>query len=94
LVGGLSGGGAGNGYAQSPGERVDDKDDSARVMKALAADPTYKYAEVYVQTFKGVAQLSGFVNSRDQRIRAADIARKVDGIKKVENKISVKKSEK
>jgi osmotically-inducible protein OsmY len=91
LVGGLAGC-AGDRYTQSTGERIDDKADSSRVRKALAADSQYKYEDVNVQTFKGVVQLSGFVNSRDQKNRAGDLAKKVEGIRGVENNITVKES--
>jgi osmotically-inducible protein OsmY len=43
-----------------------------------------------VETFKGVVQLSGFVNTRDQKDRAGDLARKVKGMTDVENNITVK----
>src|SRR5690349_8817451 len=82
LVSGITGC-AGNRYTQSTGERIDDRGDSSRVRKALAADSQYKYGDVSVQTFKGVVQLSGFVNSRDQKNRAGELARKVDGIRDV-----------
>ena len=45
-----------------------------------------------MQTFKSVVQLSGFVNSRDQKNRAGDLAKKVEGIKEVHNNITVKES--
>ena len=91
LVGGLAGC-AGNRYTQSTGERIDDRADSSRVRKALSDDTQYKYGDVNVQTFKGVVQLSGFVNSRDQKNRAGDLAKRVAGIKEVENNITVKES--
>ncbi len=91
LAGGLTGC-AGNRYTQSTGEHIDDRADSSRVRKALDADTQYKYGDVKVQTFKGVVQLSGFVNSRDQKNRASDLAKKVEGIKEVQNNISVKES--
>lgn len=91
LVGGLAGC-AGNRYTQSTGEHIDDRADSSRVRKALSEDTQYKYGDVTVQTFKGVVQLSGFVNSRDQKNRAGDLAKRVDGIKEVQNNITVKES--
>lgn len=91
LVCGLTGC-AGNRYTQSTGEHIDDRADSSRVRKALAADTQYKYGDVNVQTFKGVVQLSGFVNSRDQKNRAGDLATKVEGVKEVVNNITVKES--
>lgn len=90
-VGGLTGC-AGNRYTQSTGERIDDKADSSRVRSALSDDTQYKYDDVKVQTFKGVVQLSGFVNSRDQKNRAGDLARKVEGIHEVQNNITVKET--
>ena len=91
LAGGLVGC-AGDRYTQSTGERIDDKAHSSRVRSALSADTQYKYEAVTVQTFKGVVQLSGFVNSRDQKNRAGELAKKVEGVKDVENKITVKES--
>jgi osmotically-inducible protein OsmY len=91
LVTGLTGC-AGNRYTQSTGERIDDHVDSSRVRKALSADTQYKYDDVSIQTFKGVVQLSGFVNSRDQKNRAGDLAKRVEGIKEVANNITVKES--
>ena len=91
LAAGLTGC-AGNRYTQSTGERIDDTADSSRVRKALSADTQYKYGDVTVQTFKGVVQLSGFVNSRDQKNRAGDLAKNVQGVRGVENNITVKES--
>jgi hypothetical protein len=91
LIGGLTGC-AGNRHTQSTSERTDDKADSSRVRRALSADTQYKYGDVTVQTFKGVVQLSGFVNSRDQKKRAGDLAKNVDGVRGVENNITVKES--
>jgi osmotically-inducible protein OsmY len=91
LVSGLTGC-AGNRYTQSTGERIDDRVDSSRVRKALSADTQYKYDDVSIQTFKGVVQLSGFVNSRDQKNRAGDLAKRVEGIREVANNITVKES--
>jgi hyperosmotically inducible periplasmic protein len=83
---------AGDRYTQSTGEHIDDKAKSSRVRSALSDDTQYKYGDVTVQTFKGTVQLSGFVNSRDQKNRAGDLAKKVEGVREVENNITVKES--
>ncbi len=83
---------AGNRYEQSTGERIDDHGTSSRVKAALGDDTQYKYGGVNVETFKGTVQLSGFVNSRDQKNRAGDLAKKVAGVKEVINNITVKES--
>ncbi len=93
IAGGLAGC-AGDRYTQSTGEHIDDKAESSRVRAALSEDTQYKYDDVKVQTFKGVVQLSGFVNSRDQKNRAGDLAKKVQGVKDVENNITVKETAK
>ena len=91
ITGGLTGC-AGDRYTQSTGEKIDDKSASSRVRSALSDDTQYKYPDVNVQTFKGVVQLSGFVNSREQKNRAGDLAKKVEGVKEVQNNITVKES--
>ncbi len=84
------GGCAGDRYHQSTGEHIDDRVTSTRVKNALEADVQYKYPIVEVKTFKGTCQLSGFVDTRDQKGRAGDIAKRVEGVRRVENNITVK----
>jgi hyperosmotically inducible protein len=89
--GGLAGC-AGTRTTQSTGERIDDHGASSRVKSALSADTQYKYDLVKIETFKGTVQLSGFVNSRDQKNRAAELTKNVEGVKEVVNNITVKES--
>ena len=91
LVGGLTGC-AGDRYNQSTGQRIDDNRTAERVKEALAHDPQYKYDGVNVVAFKGVVQLSGFVNTKAQKSSAGDLAKKVEGVREVENNITVKES--
>lgn len=81
---------AGDRYHQSTGEAIDDRGISMRVKNALAKDSEYKYGGVEVNTFKGALQLSGFVDTSAQKSRAAELAKDVEGVKEVENKITVK----
>jgi ferritin-like metal-binding protein YciE len=81
---------AGNRYERSTGEHIDDPSTSSRVKKALGEDPQYKFENVNVATFKGVVQLSGFVNTSEQKSRAGDIAKRTTGAREVENNITVK----
>jgi hyperosmotically inducible periplasmic protein len=81
---------AGDRYHQSTGEAIDDHSTSMRVKSALGNDAEYKYDGVDVQTFKGTVQLSGFVDTSAQKSRAAEIAKNVEGVKDVENNITVK----
>ena len=91
FVSGLTGC-AGDRYNQSTGQRIDDNRIAERVKEALAHDPEYKHDGVNVVAFKGVVQLSGFVNTKAQKSSAGDLAKKVEGVREVENKITVKES--
>jgi hyperosmotically inducible protein len=77
---------------QSRGERIDDQAISSRVQDALEADPLYKFGGVNVDTLQGTVQLSGFVTAREQKSRAAELARNVEGVREVANNITVKES--
>jgi len=75
---------------QSTGEYIDDHTLSSHVKKALGEDQLYKYDDVKVATFKGVVQLSGFVGTKEQKNRAGDLAKHAEGVKEVQNNITVK----
>lgn len=81
---------AGNRYDRSTGEYIDDKSLNSRVRTALSDNPEYKFGDVQVTSFRGTVQLSGFVNMADQKSKAGDIAKHVQGVKGVENNITVK----
>jgi hyperosmotically inducible periplasmic protein len=71
------------------GQDVDDKTLASQVDTALG-NADYKFQEVNVAAFKGTVQLSGFVNSEDQKNQAGEIAGKVSGVQKVVNNITIK----
>ena len=75
---------------RNPQEYDDDKTMTARVKSALGNNPDYKFEEVNVTAFKGTVQLSGFVNTADQKSRAGDLAREISGVKDVVNNITAK----
>jgi osmotically-inducible protein OsmY len=84
---------AGNKYDRSTGEYIDDQTLTHRVNDALKDNPEYKFEGVVVNVFRGTVQLSGFVNTHDQKSKAYDIAKNVEGIKDVVNNISVKETQ-
>lgn len=77
-------------HGQTEGEYLDDRLISSAVKKELRHDPQFIYPEVRVMTYKGVVQLSGFTNTKDQKSRAGELAKSVQGVKEVENGITVK----
>ena len=60
------------------------------VKAAILQEKTLSSAEINVETFKGVVQLSGFVSSRDEINTAVEVAGKVHGVKSVRNSMRVK----
>ena len=72
------------------GQYVDDKTLASQVNSALGNNADYKFEEVNVTAFKGTVQLSGFVNSADQKTKAGEIAGQVQGVREVVNNITVK----
>lgn len=81
---------AGSQTRASTGQHVDDATITAKVKSQLLADPNVSGLQVNVQTFKGQVQLSGYVNSSDERARAEQVARQVAGVKNVSNDLIVK----
>jgi osmotically-inducible protein OsmY len=53
-------------------------------------DSRLKLLQINVETFKGVVQLSGFVDSAAAAARAVELARTVKGVKSVNNSLIVK----
>jgi hyperosmotically inducible protein len=69
------------------GEAVVDSAITAKVKTALLADPEVKGLAVDVDTHDGVVALQGRVASRALADRAAELARGIDGVKSVDNRL-------
>ena len=89
LAAALFAGCASSEVSRSTGEYIDDQTINARVKTALLRDETVSGYEVSTTTFDGVVQLSGFVETEDERQRAEQLAMGVDGVLTVINNISV-----
>ena len=75
---------------EGTGEYIDDTVITTKVKAAILNEPTLKSAEINVETFKGVVQLSGFVNSRADIDKAVVVTRGVGGVKSVKNDMRLK----
>lgn len=75
---------------EGTGEYFDDTAITAKVKAAVFNEPTLKSAEINVETFKGVVQLSGFVRSQADINQAVQVARGVAGVKSVKNDMRLK----
>lgn len=76
--------------ATSVGTKIDDGIITAKVKSALLADPDVKSFDVKVESRNGEVMLSGFVGNQSQVDRAMQIARGVEGVKLVSNKMDLK----
>jgi osmotically-inducible protein OsmY len=74
------------------GEYVGDTVITSKVKAAVFNEPSLKSAEINVETFKGVVQLSGFVSSQAAESKAMEVARTVGGVKFVKNDMRLKKA--
>jgi len=75
---------------ESTGQYVDDTAITTKVKSAILNAPNLKSAEVNVETFKGVVQLSGFVRSQSNMDEAVKVASAVGGVTSVKNDMRLK----
>ena len=75
---------------EGAGEYVDDSVITTKVKALLAEDDFLKSFQIGVETYKGIVQLSGFVNTQQAVDKAGQITRDVKGVKSVKNNLIVK----
>jgi hypothetical protein len=75
---------------EGTGEYVDDTVITTKVKAAILHEPTLNVAEINVETFKGIVQLSGFVATQADINTAVKVAAHVGGVKSVKNDMHVK----
>ena len=76
--------------SEGTGEYLDDTVITTKVKSAILQEPTLKSAEINVETFKGIVQLSGFVADATSSGTATRVTQAVGGVKSVKNDIRVK----
>jgi osmotically-inducible protein OsmY len=75
---------------ESTGEYIDDTTITTKVKTAIFNEPSLKVAQINVETYRAVVQLSGFVDSRADINRASSVARAVTGVASVKNDLRLK----
>jgi osmotically-inducible protein OsmY len=76
---------------RTTGEFTSDAALTAKVKSQIATDVGARTAAaINIETYRGVVQLTGFVDSRDQASKAEAAAKKVDGVRSVKNDVRVK----
>ena len=75
---------------EGTGEYIDDTVITTKVKAAILNEPGLKSAQINVETFKGTVQLSGFVTTNSEVVRAGDVTRQVKGVQSVKNDIRLR----
>jgi hyperosmotically inducible periplasmic protein len=75
---------------RTAGQTVDDTAVTAKVKTAFAQDAGVRAIDVKVTTYRGTVQLSGWVNTAEEKAKAEQVAKTVPGVTKVDNQITVK----
>ena len=77
-------------HQRTTGQYIDDKMLVQRVKSALDDSPVYKFPDVKVNTYNGTVQLTGFVETNEQKRKAEEIAKTVRDVLNVQNQIMLK----
>jgi hyperosmotically inducible protein len=72
------------------GTQIDDAVVSAKVTSALLSNDDVKGYDIKVATRKGEVMLSGYVDNQNQIDRSVTIAQGIEGVKSVDNKLTLK----
>ena len=75
---------------RSAGETTDDTVLTGKVKAALIDSNAVKGHDVNVDTYRGVVQLNGFVDTQAEKTAATQAAQSVNGVKEVRNNLEVK----
>ena len=76
--------------SESTGQYLDDTGITSKVKAKILQDDQLKVLQIGVSTYKGVVQLSGFVDTSAMKARATTVVKSVEGVEGVENDLVVK----
>ena len=62
---------------------------TAKLRAALATDPVTAEYEIFVETWNGVVELTGFVETATVRAEALQLAKYVDGVVRVQDSLDL-----
>jgi hyperosmotically inducible periplasmic protein len=74
---------------QTMGENIDDASLTASVKSSLVGDKAANLTRIDVDSNNGVVSLNGVVESAQQKARAEELARRVDGVKGINNNLQI-----
>jgi hyperosmotically inducible protein len=74
---------------KTAGQNVDDAALTASVKSTLVADKAANLTRIDVDTNNGVVSLNGVVDSAQQKARAEELARRVNGVRGINNNLQI-----
>jgi osmotically-inducible protein OsmY len=77
---------------QPVAEAIEDGVVTARIKARLTEDPVTRSHQIKVETFRGTVELSGFVETDRARSRALELAKDVDGVRRVRDAMDIRSS--
>jgi osmotically-inducible protein OsmY len=75
---------------ETVGAYIDDSAITSNVKARFVESKEVSAAAISVETLNGTVMLSGFAKDLNERVKAGDIARAVNGVKTVKNEIAVR----
>ena len=75
---------------ETTGQYVDDSVITTKVKAAIFKESSLKTFQIKVTTYKGIVQLSGFVDSAQSVTKASEVAGSVESVLSVKNDLTVK----
>jgi osmotically-inducible protein OsmY len=75
---------------ESTGQYVDNSIISGKIKSKLISDSIAGGSSIDVESYKGIVILSGFVQTKSEKERALELARKTKGVKEVKDALYVK----
>ena len=77
---------------KTAGQAMTDSKITASVQSKLTADRVSNFTRVDVDTERGVVNLSGVVPSAEQKSRAEELTRQVNGVTRINNNLQIQSS--
>ncbi len=80
----------GTGDTRAVSKVIDDSWITTKTNTALLAETSLKSGDIHVETLKGTVTLSGTVPTETERTTAARVARDIEGVNHVDNRLTLK----
>lgn len=76
--------------ATQAGDTIDDAAITTKIKAAIVGEPSLEVLQIDVDTVNGMVTLTGTVDSAQSSDRAKELAGAVEGVKSVDNRLTVK----